>query len=62
MFVWCNDGHNKYVRNSRSNKLKIANWLNGSSSETKSDIPTSALWNNPSFTSAELGISAVLRQ
>lgn len=25
MFVWCNDGHNKCLRNSRSNKLNIAN-------------------------------------
>lgn len=61
MFVWCNDGHNKYLRN-RSNKLKIANWLNDSSSENKSYTPTSVLWNNPSFTGAELGISAVLCQ
>lgn len=43
MFVWYNDGHNKYLRNSRSNKLKIANQLNDSSSETKSYIPTSVL-------------------
>lgn len=61
MFVQSKDGHSKYFRNNRSNKFKIAKWPNDSS-ETTNCIPTSALWNNPSFTSAELGISAVLYQ